>query len=247
MPDFKNIDHLKNQLDQKRPLPSAAVQNLREVFRVDWTYNSNAIEGNTLSLVETKVVLEEGLTVGGKTLREHFEAINHSEAILYVEECVQRNAELSEKVIKDIHGLILKNIDRKNAGRYRNINVRISGSEHKPVDFMQVQNEIRTLLEWYDTYKNRLHPIKLAALFHFKFVYIHPFTDGNGRTTRLLMNFILMSRGYPPAIIKAKQERRLEYYKLLEEASLDGKTEPFVEFVADSVEESLLRYLETVE
>ncbi|MEX2104676.1 MAG: Fic family protein, partial [Bacilli bacterium] len=119
MIDFTKINQLKHQLDQQRPLPSAAVKNLREVFRVDFTYNSNAIEGNTLTLAETKLVIEEGLTIGGKQLREHFEAINHSEAITYVEELVDNKAELSEKAIKDIHYLILKNIDNNNSGRYR--------------------------------------------------------------------------------------------------------------------------------
>jgi Fic family protein len=133
--DLDKINELKSELDQLRPLPSAAVRNLDEVYRIEWTYNSNAIEGNTLSLLETKLVLEEGLTIGGKKLREHFEVINHSEAIDYVRDIVNRNIELTENVIKSIHQLVLKNIDDENAGRYRMINVMISGSQHTPLTF----------------------------------------------------------------------------------------------------------------
>jgi Fic family protein len=133
--NFTKIDLLKNELDGLRPLPSAAVRNLEQVYRVEWTYNSNAIEGNTLTLLETKLVLEEGLTIGGKKLREHFEVVNHSEAIYYVQDVVSRNMELTEYVIKSIHHLVLKNIDDDNAGRYRMINVLISGSEHTPPNF----------------------------------------------------------------------------------------------------------------
>lgn len=132
MVDFSRVDQLKTRLDQKRPLPSAALHNLRDVFRVDWTYHSNAIEGNTLTLLETKLVLEEGLTIGGKTLREHFEAINHGEAIAYIEDLVQEQVPFSEKMVKDVHQLILKNIDDANAGVYRKINVSIAGSRHQP-------------------------------------------------------------------------------------------------------------------
>lgn len=201
-------------------------------------------EGNTLSLIETKLVLEEGLTIGGKQLREHFEAINHAEAIDYVEDHLQHP--LNESLLKNIHALALKNIDDKNAGRYRSINVRISGSEHIPAHFLQVEHDRKELFDWYNTEKDRLHPVALAALFHFKFVYIHPFTDGNGRVARLLMNLILMQAGYPPAIVKANSEYRLNYYQALEQASVQQETDSFVQLIADCVEESLERYLDVV-
>ena len=242
--DFQSINQLKEQLDSKRPIPSHIVRNLRSVYKVDWTYNSNAIEGNTLTLLETKLVIEEGLTTGGKTLKEHFEAINHAEAIDYVEDMISKKDDISHFFIKNIHRLILKNIDDDNAGKYRNkTNVRISGSRHIPPDFTVVQQEMDHLLEWYRENKDHLHPVELSALFHFKFVYIHPFTDGNGRTARLLMNFILMQFGYPPAIIKAKPEIRLRYYEALEKTSVEGKTDDFIEIVADCVTESLQDYL----
>ncbi|MBF6633628.1 MAG: Fic family protein [Planococcus sp. (in: Bacteria)] len=244
---FNRVDELKNQLDQHRPLPTAAVKNLRDVYRVEWTYNSNAIEGNTLSLIETKVVLEDGLTIGGKRLQEHFEVINHSEAISFIEDQVNRTEPLDERTLKTIHHLILKNIDDENAGTYRSINVRISGSQHEPPHFLQVPNEMKDLFAWYDQEKNRLHPVELAALFHFKFVYIHPFADGNGRTARLLMNLILMSHGFPPAIVKAENEQRLTYYETLEMASIRNDVQPFITLITGCVEESLTNYLKAIQ
>jgi Fic family protein len=247
MVNFENIDYLKQKLDKKRPLPSGVTRNLNQVFRVDWTYNSNAIEGNTLTLLETKLVLEEGLTIGGKKLREHFEVINHGEAISYVEELVSKQTDLTGKMLKDIHYLILKNIDNENAGKYRTVNVSISGSKHQPPHFLKVQEEMDTLFQWYKSEKDHLHAVELAALFHFKFVYIHPFIDGNGRTARLLMNLILMSEGFPPSIIKADPENRLSYYESLESASIDGELREFIKLITKSVEETLQRYLKALE
>lgn len=246
MKNFNYIDELKNELDQYRPLPSAAVRNLKEVYRVEWTYNSNAIEGNTLSLIETKVVLEDGLTIGGKRLQEHFEVINHSDAIDFVENQVNHAGELDERTLKMIHQLILKNIDDENAGVYRSINVRISGSQHTPPHFLQVPQEMNKLFTWYKKEKERLHPVELATLFHFKFVSIHPFADGNGRTARLLMNLILMSHGFPPAIVKAEDSQRLHYYETLETASVQNNTLPFIELISTCVEESLRNYLSAI-
>lgn len=240
------VTKLKEELDQHRPLPQEALKNLREIYRVEWTYNSNAIEGNTLTLLETKIVIEEGLTIGGKQLREHFEVINHKEAITFVEELVERDEPLTESVLKQIHYLILKNIDNSNAGVYRKVNVGISGSKHQPPHFLAVPDEMRGLFEWYDQNKDRLHPVELAALFHFKFVYIHPFSDGNGRTARLLMNLLLMKHGYPPAIVKAEPMSRIRYYETLEMASVNAELQPFIEIIAGCVEESLKRYLHAV-
>jgi Fic family protein len=146
--NFAKTDHLKKELDDLRPLPSAAVRNLDEVYRVEWTYNSNAIEGNTLTLLETKLVLEERLAIGGKKLHEHFEVINHSEAINNVQEVVSRKIELTESVIKSIHHIVLKNIDDENAGRYRMINVLISGSQHTPPHFTVVTEKMEKLVRW---------------------------------------------------------------------------------------------------
>lgn len=243
---FTRVDELKNQLDQYRPLPAAAVKNLRDVYRVEWTYNSNAIEGNTLSLIETKVVMEDGLTIGGKRLQEHFEVINHAEAISFIEEQVTQTEPLDERTLKMIHHLILKNIDDENAGRYRSINVRISGSQHEPPHFLQVPHEIKNLFVWYKQEKDRLHPVELAALFHFKFSCIHPFAEGNGHIARLLMNLILMSNGFPPAIIRAENEQRLVYYKTLKVENVIYDTQPFTNLISKYVEESLTNHLKAV-
>ncbi|NQX62876.1 Fic family protein [Paenibacillus qinlingensis] len=243
---FDKIDLLKNELDTLRPLPAAAVRNLEQVYRVEWTYNSNAIEGNTLTLLETKLVLEEGLTIGGKKLREHFEVVNHSEAIYYVQDVVNRNMELTEYVIKSIHHLVLKNIDDENAGRYRMINVLISGSEHTHPNFSVLSEKMEQLIQWYNKHENILHPVELAAEFHFRFVYIHPFSDGNGRTARLIMNLILMQFGFPPAIVKAENNAWLKYYESLELASMENELKPFVQLITDCVEDSLQKYIGSV-
>ncbi|MDU0205832.1 Fic family protein [Paenibacillus sp. MAH-36] len=244
--NFGKIDLFKSELDKLRPLPAAAVRNLEQVYRVEWTYNSNAIEGNTLTLLETKLVLEEGLTIGGKKLREHFEVVNHSEAIYYVQNVVNRNMELTEHVIKSIHHLVLKNIDDGNAGRYRMINVMTSGSQHTPPNFSVLSEKMEQLIHWYDENKDKLHPVELAAEFHFRFVYIHPFSDGNGRTARLLMNLILMKYGFPPAIVKAANEVRLKYYESLKLASKENDLKLFVQLITDCVEESLQKYIGSV-
>ena len=246
MDKLKQVIALKQELDQCRPLPPEAVKNLREIYRVEWTYNSNAIEGNTLTILETKLVIEEGITIGGKQLREHFEVINHKEAIEFVEEFVSKEELLTEIMLKQIHYLILKNIDNKNAGVYRKVNVGISGSEHQPPHFLALEDEMRKLFCWYEVNKSLLHPVELAAIFHFKFVYIHPFADGNGRTARLLLNLILMKHGYPPAIVKAAPNSRIKYYETLELASVKNEVQPFIEVVATCVEESLKRYLHVI-
>lgn len=239
---FKKIDKKKVILDSKRPLNMNAIDNLKKYFDVELTYNSNAIEGNTLTITETKVILEEGLTIGrGKSLREHLEVINHKEAIDYIEDIVSKNINISEKVIRDLHYIILKSIDNKNAGVYRKTNVLISGSEHRPVEYLLVHERMNELIDWYNENKDKLHPIFFAAEFHFRYVYIHPFIDGNGRTARLLMNLILMSKGYPITVIKT--ENRDIYMKALEKASTRSDISEFISIVSEAVDRSLDTYL----
>lgn len=239
---FSKIDDKKILLDSKRPLDRQALNNLKKYFDVELTYNSNAIEGNTLTITETKVILEDGLTIGkGKSFREHLEVINHKEAIEYVDDVITKNIDISERVIKDLHHIILKSIDNKNAGEYRKSNVLISGSEHRPPEHFLVEERMRELVRWYKENKDKEHPIKLAAEFHLKFVYIHPFIDVNGRTSRLLMNLILMRNGYPVTVIK--NENREEYMKALEKASISNDIEDFINIVAEAVEKSLDTYL----
>jgi Fic family protein len=233
------LDALKAKLDAQRPFPAAVTKNLHENLVLNWTYHSNAIEGNTLTLKETKVALE-GITIGGKTLREHFEVINHSEAIVLLEELVAENQPLSEWDIKSLHQLILKNIDQENAGQYRQVNVLISGAEHKPIEAVRVQQFMQDFILWYQNSATTLHPVERAALVHSHFVKIHPFIDGNGRTARLLMNLELLKAGYPAAVIQVEQ--RLDYYQALDAAHCADEFEPLIQLIANSVLESFKTY-----
>lgn len=236
---YTKLDDLKKRLDSHRPLPGEIIQNLHENLVLQWTYNSNAIEGNTLTLKETKVALE-GITVGGKTMREHLEAINHKEAILFVEEIIQSKESFSLRQIKQIHGLILKNIDDKNAGVWRSVNVTIAGAEHLPTEFLQVPHEMDQFVGWYEQKAGLVHPVELAARVHCDFVKIHPFVDGNGRTARLLMNLELMKAGFPAIVLPLS--RRLEYYESLDNAHVRNDYDPFLELMCELVEVSFEPY-----
>tara|TARA_R110000824_G_scaffold94139_4_gene227416 strand:- start:94 stop:882 length:789 start_codon:yes stop_codon:yes gene_type:complete len=238
-PNWARLDALKAKLDEYRPLPQEIVSNLHENLVLKWTYHSNAIEGNTLTLKETKVALE-GITVGGKTLREHFEAINHRDAILFVEELVNKQQALDEWSIKSLHQLVLKNIDADNAGKYREVNVVISGAEHTPPQALQVPEQMQAFIEWYNTDAGDLHPVDRAARVHGEFVKIHPFTDGNGRTSRLLMNLELMKAGYPATVIEVGQ--RLAYYEALDKAHCTDDYRDFLTLVSECVENSFAPY-----
>ena len=240
---FAEIDRLKTRLDSLRPLPEHTVRTLHEQQVLEWTYHSNAIEGNTLSLKETKVVLE-GITIGGKPLREHFEVINHKEAIDYVEAIVHRQEALSEWQIKSIHNLVLKNIDERNAGQYRLENVVIAGAEHVPPDYLKLPEAMAGLIAWHGG-ATALHPVECAARLHADFVGIHPFVDGNGRTSRLLMNFELMRQGFLPVIIPVEQ--RLAYYDALDTAHTHGDYSQFIQLVASLEQTALERYLRIVQ
>lgn len=236
--DFSKYTLMKQKLDTYRPLPKEVVHNLHENLILNWTYHSNAIEGNTLTLKETKVALE-GITVGGKTLREHFEAINHKEAILYIETLVNENTPINEWVIKSLHQLILKQIDNDNAGKYRQVNVQIVGATHVPPEYIHLDDLMSSLISDYVSWYN-MHPIEKAARLHSEFVKIHPFVDGNGRTSRLLMNLVLMQHGYPPAVLPVS--KRLEYYNALDDAHVNQHYAPFLQLIADIVEEAFTSY-----
>ena len=236
---YHDLDQLKQKLDAHRPLSPAVIQNLREDLVLRWTYHSNAIEGNTLTLKETKVAME-GITVGGKTMREHLEAINHREAIHYAEELVAQKEPLSQRDIKAIHQLVMKNIDDRNAGVYRTNNVIIAGAEHTPPDFLHVLQEMDNLMGWYLNEAQSLHPVERAAQLHSDFVKIHPFIDGNGRTARLLMNLELMRAGFPAAVLPV--EKRLEYYEALDAAHTQNVHQPFLSLIIEIVELSFQPY-----
>ena len=237
---FDEVDNLKKELDSKRPFPKETLKSLKESINLEWTYNSNGIEGNTLTLRETQVVLE-GITVGGKTITEHLEAINHEKAILYLDDLVRDSKPITEWNIKNIHQLILKEIDNENAGRYRKENVTIKGATHIPPDFVKISELMEKLILNYETW-NKYHPIIRSALLHGELVKIHPFVDGNGRTSRLIMNLDLMNHGYNPVIIK--KENRLEYYEVLDKAHTTGDYTDFIKLVTKLEIEMLKKYLE---
>lgn len=240
---FEQIDQKKALLDEKRPLPNYTLKSLREKLLLEWTYHSNAIEGNTLTINETKVVLE-GITVGGKTMREHLEVINHRDAITYVEGIVKNGEPLSEWQIKNIHRLILKGINDEYAGVYRDQQVFISGAKHVPPAPLLINEQMDKLINWYEQETDDLHPITRGAMLHVIFVGIHPFIDGNGRTFRLLLNLELMKEGFPPIIIKV--ENRLQYYETLDKAHTEKDYGDFIQLVAKEVDDSLDLYLNVI-
>lgn len=236
---FDKVDELNNKLNSKRLFSKETLKSLRNSINLEWTYNSNGIEGNTLTLRETQIVLE-GITVGGKTLREHLEAINHEKAIEYIEDLVKEKDPVTEWNIKNIHQLVLKEIDDKNAGKYRSENVAVMGATHTPPDHLIVPELMEKLILNYQKW-NKYHPIIKAALIHGELVKIHPFIDGNGRTSRLVMNLSLMNSGYLPVIIK--KENRLEYYNALDKAHTTGDYTDFVKLVTNLEIEMINKYL----
>ena len=236
---FAKVDELNKKLNSKRPISKETLRSLKESINLEWTYNSNGIEGNTLTLRETQVVLE-GITIGGKSLKEHLEVINHEKAILFLDDLVTDKKPITEWNIKNIHQLVLKEIDDDNAGKYRSENVKIKGATHIHPDYLLVPELMEKLIINYDTWQ-KYHPIIKAALLHGELVKIHPFVDGNGRTSRLVMNLSLMNSGYLPVIIK--KEKRLEYYNALDKAHTTGDYTDFVKLVNELEIEMINKYL----
>jgi len=234
------LDQLKAQLNDLRDRQSDKVA---KAFEIEYTYESNKIEGNTLTLQETALVVEKGLTVGGKSLNEHLEAINHTFAIEYIKDIARNTEPINERVLLDIHKLILQGIDNSNAGKYRTVQVLISGAKHVPPQPYLVLKEMETLFLWYNENKDTMHPVLLSAEIHERLVTIHPFIDGNGRTARLLMNLILLQNGFPIAILKGDINSRLQYYSALEIAQTENNKTPFIEFIADNIKETMERII----
>ncbi|WP_374689798.1 Fic family protein [Promineifilum sp.] len=250
----------KARLDARRPLPAAAVRRLEEQLAVEWTYNSNAIEGSTLTLRETQLILEQGVTIGGKSLREHFEVVNHREAIRWVESLAgsgparpgathfrkwvapERQEPITTAVVRQLHALVMARIDDENAGQYRQLPVRIAGAAHEPPPAWEVAARLSDWADWLASQEAAgAEPVELAAVVHHRLVSIHPFLDGNGRTARLIMNLVLLRAGYPPAIIA--RANRAQYYRALAAADR-GQDEPLANLVGRAVERTLTLYLE---
>lgn len=203
---LEQVNRLKSWLDSFRPLSPIIVEELKQLYDVQFTYNSNAIEGNTLTQSETELVLSKGITVGGKTLIEHLEVIGHKDAIDYVESLSQQKQALGEWEIKQIHNLILRKIAPEEAGKYRQLDVKAAGTNYLYPAHYLISQLMNDFINWLnlETAKN-LHPVEYATAAHYRFVSIHPFRDGNGRTGRLLMNLLLLRAGYPIVIISNQQ------------------------------------------
>ncbi|HAK89569.1 MAG TPA: cell filamentation protein Fic [Nitrospiraceae bacterium] len=240
-----NLDEKLSLLNSYRPLPQASVRKLREQFGIEMTYNSNAIEGNSLTLKETFLVIKEGLTIKGKPLSDHIEAKNHTEALEYLYELIDKDSRstISERLIRELNHIVMRDIDKEWAGRYRNSNVIIGGADHTPPEALDVPLLMQELIDLVRRKKKVLHPVELAAVLHHRLVNIHPFLDGNGRTSRLAMNIILMQSGFPLAVI-LKNDRK-KYYRTLAEADR-GNYPPFVRFIAQAVQRSLNIYLKVL-
>lgn len=237
---LQEIDELKLRLDAVRHKDNFRIA---QALELEYTFESNRIEGNTLTLRETDLVVNEGLTVSGKSLREHLEAINHKDAINYMKSIASYRIELNQREVLAIHNLILRGIHPEDAGRYRDVQVMIKGSAHVPPSPLLVRERMEDYFSWYMDNDKRLHPVILAAEMHEKLVTIHPFIDGNGRTARLVMNLILLRYGFVIANIKGDYETRMAYYTALEAVQTGNSREAFCLFIATEEKAALERYL----
>ncbi|MFH1244527.1 MAG: Fic family protein [bacterium] len=236
---LQEIEEKRARLESLGGLPTSATKNLDQWFRVELTYTSNAIEGNTLSRAETALVVDKGITVAGKSIREHLEAVNHAEAWEYIKQLVQDGVRLGERELLDIHSLILQKIDEVNAGRYRSVTVRIAGSRVILPNPIKVPDLMDKYFSWLG--KKSENKILQACEAHYRLVSIHPFTDGNGRTARLVMNLLLLMAGYPPIIVR--KEDRHEYLTGLELAQLGGTRDKYYQLMLEGLSRSMDIYL----
>lgn len=230
-------------LKQSRPLPNIALNKIKETLSIEWTYNSNSIEGNTLTLQETQMVLQEGITVKGKSLREHFEAKNHEKAINYLFSIVNDDYQIRSIDILSLHSLVLNMIEEDYAGRIRNGGVRITGANFIPPNANKVSDLLDELIDFVNINPLQMNDIELATIFHHKFVWIHPFFDGNGRTVRLAMNLLLMRKGFPPAIILSNDRKK--YYEALNQAN-NGNYQKLMLLMCQAQERTLNIYLSSL-
>lgn len=237
---LKRLSEKKIILDGFRPLPSIVLKSIKDALTHEWTYNSNSIEGNTITLQETKMIIEDGITVKGKSLREHFEVVNHQDAIEYIESLVSAQKKLTEYEVLETHALVLQKIEKEYAGRFRSSGVRITGANFLPPNALKVPQLMQELFDWVHQHFDSMHPVLLCTIFHHRFVHIHPFFDGNGRTVRLMFNMLLMQKGYPPAII-LKVDRK-KYYEALNKAN-NGDYNPLLLLMIQASERSINIYL----
>ncbi|WP_130860559.1 Fic family protein [Gracilibacillus phocaeensis] len=238
MGPFEKLEVYQHCINELRPFEGEMLKQIRDFYRVGLTWTSNALEGNSLTESETKVIIEDGLTVGGRPLRDMYEAVDHAKAYNQMFTLLDHK-EIVENDILYLHQLFYQNIDMDFAGKYRNIPVFISGSDYPVSKVEEIPYEIEALCKWIKTERNKYHPVEFAAILHKKFVFIHPFKDGNGRVARLLMNTALIQDGYLPALIPPIL--RAEYIALLEKAHRDD--EAFIDFIASRELESQKDFL----
>lgn len=242
--NYEILIQKRDQYQEKRfSIPKYTLQTYEQAFEIEYTHNSTAIEGNTLTLMETKVLLEDGLSIGGKHLRELYEAVNHRNAYRYVKQCIEQGMPLDEKIVKDIHAMLMDHIFT--GGIYRNVDVYISGAQHTPPSPMEMYRQVKDFYADLAWKGKELNQIELAVWTHAEFVRIHPFPDGNGRTSRLIMNYQLLTNGFPAVSIA--KENRLEYFNTLECYAVEGNLAPFADMIAQLVEQQLDRYLKMAE
>ena len=242
--NFERIYDKKLRYEQnKHNISPITLSSYEKDFELIFTHNSTAIEGNTLTLIETKVVLEDGIAIGGKQLREIYEVINHKKAYEYVKKCIAAKKPLDENIVKDLHTILTENIIV--GGIYRNEEVRISGAGFTPPSGNEMYMQIKNFYEDLKTKDTELNPIELAAWTHAEFVRIHPFVDCNGRTGRLLMNYRLLQNGYLP--VSVAKEIRLDYYNALEQYAVNGDLTDFADLVAELEEAQLDEYLKLIQ
>lgn len=241
---INKIDSIKSVLDGYRPFPDHVVKQLRDYYRIGLTYTSNAIEGNTLTESETKVIIEDGITIGGKSLREHSEVVGHAKAYDHIYTLLDKS--VSEEDVLFLHRLFFKQIDAENAGNYRQKNVIITGTDFLPPDYREISLLMnKHITKWNEPLLTG-HPLERAADLHAEFESIHPFTDGNGRIGRLLMNIFVMKYGYCPVIIPPVS--RADYIAAMREANKGDLTtlRSFVLSVIYEEMKSLKRITETL-
>ena len=242
-PPLKKIDALKAKIDAHRPLDTHMMNQVREYFRIGMTYSSNALEGNSLTETETKIVIEDGMTIGGKPVKDHMEALGHSEAYDHLFRLAKGHS-MTETNIKELHRLFYYRIDSKEAGKYRKRKVIITGTDFIPPAPDRIPELMKSFIAGIPERKTEHHPVEFAAIIHKELVTIHPFIDGNGRAARLLMNLALLQAGYPPAIIPPILRR--DYLDTLNKTH-KRNNEPFINFIAGICYESAKEYLRLLE
>jgi len=240
---LKEVDGLKKEINKYRPLSRNALKQLREYYRIGLTYSSNALEGNSLTETETKIVLEEGITIGGKPLKDHFEAMGHSEAYDHVYK-LSKNKVITEEDILELHKLFYYRIDKADAGAYRRVPVIITGADVKFPPPSKIKPLVHEFIREIPVLRKKQHPVEYSALLHLRLVNIHPFIDGNGRTARLLMNLALLQAGYVITVIPPVLRR--EYLDSLK-VSNRGDNQPFINLMIGMVYESQKDYMTTVQ